>query len=320
MAVDRFNKGQRLNNSRGQLNSMVDAINSVDGLTVGPGLRLSRTPGGACVSVDIATLAPMLPSPRQRFRAMITASSAANGSGTGHATDPSTRWTYTIQRVSKNNAAGTTSDGYVSYGETLTAYNLREVTNTEAGTAGTLGNGVTWAELNANGDSAYEFFLRPIPTDSIVDVWVETNSDVTEYWFDKPNGIGGGYDVDSPDTDLQPTYTSETADADTFDRSSPDTGEKGVVLTDTERVVYSDTDHALYAFTRNKTSDNAGMLSEVSAETKQTIKTCTEVTVVTNVRFDATAMQFQVKTRTLYVLQAGTESGWTDTQALGECE
>jgi hypothetical protein len=31
-------------------------------------------------------------------------------------------------------------------------------------------------------------------------------------------------------------------------------------------------------------------------------------------------MQFQVKTRTLYVLQAGTESGWTDTQALGECE
>jgi hypothetical protein len=124
----------------------------------------------------------------------ITDSAHENGSGTGHATDPSTRWSYTIQPLKKTGAWDDTGAGWADDGSTITAYNLAEAANTVVATD-IQGNGVKLSELDSDGDSDYDFHLRPVPTGSLVWYWAEnydaSGTLTTEYWFDRVNGIGG---------------------------------------------------------------------------------------------------------------------------------
>ena len=67
---------------------------------------------------------------------------------------------------------------------------------------------------------------------------------------------------------------SETAQADTFDRTAPAEGKDGVTLKVTTRVVYNDAgDEVLYGLYRTLTFDSAGALATISAETRYIIDT-----------------------------------------------
>ncbi|HUT59713.1 MAG TPA: hypothetical protein VNA25_17845 [Phycisphaerae bacterium] len=138
--------------------------------------------------------------PPDGFWAIIDSSTATNGSGTNHATDPSTQWTYDVAEAEKT-AAG--YDGWTVKvgGRTGTAYNRKEEINTNivAATPGVMGNGVDLANCDYDTDATYEFAPQPIPDGSVV--WVEIESfsvaggtAYEEYWIDEANGIDGGCD------------------------------------------------------------------------------------------------------------------------------
>jgi len=127
------------------------------------------------------------------FWAKITGNTPLNGSGTAHATDPTTKWSYTFAEVEK------TSAGYDGWqvktgGRTGVCYNAAEVINA-TGAAALLGNGVVLGNLDYDGDGTYEFAPQPCPTDSVVEIrQVVRTDDSIEYWFTHENGIDGSCD------------------------------------------------------------------------------------------------------------------------------
>lgn len=135
---------------------------------------------------------------RAEFWARITGATAQNGNGTGDIDLPSTQWKYSWDEVEKTSTGYST--GASSKWEELDdgrnsddglAYNTFEDRNS---TAGTQGNGVTYAYLDVDGDDEYEFYLQPIQTGVVVrmrEVIVPGTPDTTEYWFAHPNGVDG---------------------------------------------------------------------------------------------------------------------------------
>lgn len=127
--------------------------------------------------------------------AFVSVKQTLNGSGTGHATDPTTQWLYTFTEALLN------GDGYNYWieeeaGLTGDCRNLYEAPNyaiTAASPAGTLGIGITLASLDYNGDGTYEFYLTPPVVTVPMMLWPVrlTNGTIT-WWFAHPNQIGGG--------------------------------------------------------------------------------------------------------------------------------
>lgn len=146
---------------------------------------------------------PPVPSPdMESFWAKITGSSAANGSGTGHATDPATQWTYSFAEVHKT-ATGYGGWSVLSGGRSGSnnAYNLIEDINTDKDDGDPphlQGIGVVLEHLDYDGDDTYEFALQPCPNDVIVRMHVVRfmvgETEHTEYAFSYENGVDGECD------------------------------------------------------------------------------------------------------------------------------
>lgn len=89
------------------------------------------------------------------------------------------RWTYSLVEQAKASAG---LDGWsdMSGGLTVSGYNLNETNN---GATGAMGNGITLPVTGAT------VALLPIPTDTLVRVWLVMGTQLSEYWFDQPNPI-----------------------------------------------------------------------------------------------------------------------------------
>ena len=125
----------------------------------------------------------------------VKSSTKLNGTSTGHATDPSTQWKYTVNLCLKNDKgyAGFTVPDWATDQD---AFNFAEYINTTITASSPnqiMGNGVTLKNLDYNGDGTYEFFPRPIPDNSIVFcVGIPALNDDPELWIvGMPNGIDG---------------------------------------------------------------------------------------------------------------------------------
>jgi hypothetical protein len=129
----------------------------------------------------------------------VTSAAHLNGAGTGVAANPSTRWEYTLQPLRKTGDVEATGCGFASWGDSVTAYNIAEIDNPDAASAGDpLGCGPTLAELDINGDDSWEFY--PVPVTGVVMAWqvqsvANDGTVTTEWWFDRPNGISGACEV-----------------------------------------------------------------------------------------------------------------------------
>lgn len=127
------------------------------------------------------------------FPARITSSTIANGTATGHATDPSTKWTYPFSEVEKT-AAGYGGWSVLTGGRSGTAHNVIEDINTTTG-ADRMGNGVVLDNLDYDDDATFEFAPRPVPANVIVQMRVVefrvSGVPTVEYWFAYENGADG---------------------------------------------------------------------------------------------------------------------------------
>lgn len=155
---------------------------------IGP--AYNRTPAGR---------PPVPPPDMESFWAKITGSTPVNGSGTGHATDPSTQWTYSFIEVHK------TARGYGGWSVlsgarsgSNNAYNSIEDINTDKDDGDPphlQGNGVVLEHLDYDGDDTYEFALQPVPDNVPVRMHVVRFmvgvTEHTEYWFTPTNGVDG---------------------------------------------------------------------------------------------------------------------------------
>lgn len=129
------------------------------------------------------------------FAALLTPGTHLNGAGTGHATNPSSRWGYTFTEARKTASQGAANGGWtaVAGGRSGTAYNAYEIGNPEASDTTTpLGIGPTWASLRDDTGTFY-----PLPVRAKL-VWVTPHTydaggtPTVEYWFAESNGIDGG--------------------------------------------------------------------------------------------------------------------------------
>jgi hypothetical protein len=133
----------------------------------------------------------------REFMARVSAAVALNGSGTGHATDPTTQWTYSIVEVEKTGAGvGGWTD--VDEGRSGDAYNDYEAANTTTQTD-VLGIGCTLEDLGY--PAGTDFLMWPLPVGLsgfpircrvVRFVNATTGEAITEYRFCEPNGLGGG--------------------------------------------------------------------------------------------------------------------------------
>lgn len=168
-----------------RLDDLERAVRRLEQMSGGEGVRVQGGPGGITVGVpdDAAYELELLPNAHD-FLAVVTASTAANS-------NPTTQWTYTIQRATKA-AAGYGSAAWTGDGTNLTAYNAAENINS---TSGRQGNGIDVANLDVNGDDTDDFAFYPIQVGTPVLVREVVYSGATELWImgaGMPNGVDGG--------------------------------------------------------------------------------------------------------------------------------
>jgi len=118
---------------------------------------------------------------------------ALNGSGTGHATAPTTQWKYAFVQVRKTAVAyggwSTVTGGHASdAGAEIYAFNGMEDPNGSE----VLGIGPTMSSMDTD---AYRFWPLPIVAGVVVEArlfqFSVSGSWKQEYWFSLPNGLDG---------------------------------------------------------------------------------------------------------------------------------
>ena len=127
------------------------------------------------------------------FMIRITVATPTNGSGTGHATDPSTQWLYTALEVIESSAG---YDGWITKvgGWTGYAYNGVEDLNTNivAATPGILGCGIDLSNLDYNGDGTFEFYPVPYAVGAVTSAkFRAVVGAAPAVWFEKITQIDG---------------------------------------------------------------------------------------------------------------------------------
>lgn len=140
------------------------------------------------------------------FWAWITGNVKKNGTATGHATDPSTQWTYSWSEVEKT-AVGYTGWSILDGGRSGTAdtstaaYNTIEDINKDKDDGAPphlLGNSVELENLDYDTDGTYEFAPRPVANGG--PVWMRPvrfvvgGTEYLEHWFSYETGVDGECD------------------------------------------------------------------------------------------------------------------------------